>query len=375
MFRSKYKKLLLLTLASALAGGSWLAAAKLKEAVEAASARIAMAGQRAAASLHRAEDAGADLLHTAASTQTNFLVVGMDDAFAGSDVIMLASLDSTEGSLRIVQLPRDTYINRQGSSQHKLNTVFAGAFAQAKKAGQSKEEATHTAARGLVAFLQTNLGVPIDHYVAIGTGGLRAIVDAVGGVTVNIPTAIHYDDESQNLHIHLSAGTQVLDGQKAEQFVRFRSGYLTADYGRMDAQKIFLSALFHKIKSEFSLTAATRLAISCFRHTESDLGLADLVPLVRGGLQVSEENVKMITLKGQSAKDENGVLCEVISRRYAIDLLTDYLLPRGASAKELAFDPHGVFTAPGEIGKLYEGESPFGRAGVTADDSDQIVIR
>jgi hypothetical protein len=85
--------------------------------------------------------------------------------------------------------------------------------------------------------------------------------------------------------------------------------------------------------------------------------------------------VKVIALKVQSVKDENGVLCEVLYRSHAIDLLTDYLLPRGGSSSDLKFDPNGVFTAPGEIDRIYRSDAPFGKEGVSMDRRDQIHIR
>lgn len=345
------------------------------ETIQKSNARIIDTGRQAIELIQDAEDAGAEIAGTITAKQVTFLLTGIDDALGGSDVMMLASLDTEAGSVRVVQIPRDTYINRPGSQNHKLNSVYAVAVTKAKLQGQTAEEAAHTGNRALRAFLQTNLGVKIDHYVSVSTAGLRAIVDAVGGVKVNVPMDIDYDDNSQNLHIHLKAGEQVLDGAKAEQFVRFRSGYRTADYGRMDAQKIFLSAFFHKIKSEFTLPTVLNLAKSCLSHTKSDLTAVDLIPLIRGAMQTKEENVKMITLKGQAVKDENGVLCEVLSRSYAIDLLTDYLLPRGGSSSDLKFDPHGVFTAPGEIDRIYRSNAPFGKEGVSMDRRDQIHIR
>lgn len=375
MFKHAKRKLLSLLLIAGILTGIGCMGKHLQTILQAGEQQLASAGGAALRAARRVKEASAQWIETATAAQVNFLIVGMDDAWSGSDVIMLASLNIDEGSLRILQIPRDTYINRENSKNHKLNSVFASAIAEAHKSGQKDSQAIQTASRALVAFLQTNLGVPIDHYVTLRTGGLRAIVDAVGGVTVNVPRDIDYDDYSQNLHIHLKAGKQVLTGETAEQFVRFRSGYLTADYGRMDAQKLFLAALFRKVKSEFSLSAAISLASTCFKHVESDLGLVDLIPLVRGAMQVSEENVKMITLKGQSAKDENGILCEVLSRTYAIDLLTEYLLPRGGTAAELQFDPNGVFTAPGEIDKIYRGNAPYSKSGVSVGDSDSINIR
>ncbi len=370
-----FKKLLSLFLAAGLVCGGLLFAKRLQSAVQFTGSKLASAGEAAVRVMEKIEETGAELAQKITDRQITVLLTGIDDALGGSDVIMLAALDTEAGSVRIVQIPRDTYINRSGSSHHKLNSVYSSAAAEARKQGQTEKEAAHTANRALVAFLEKNMGIAIDHYLSVTTDGLRSIVDALGGITVNIPRDIDYDDESQDLHIHLKAGEQVLDGAKAEQFVRFRSGYLTADYGRMDAQKIFLSALFRKVKNEFSLTAAVKLAFSCAKHVRTDLSAADLLPLIKGAMQVSEDNIRMITLKGQSAKDENGVLCEVLSRSYSIDLLTDYLLPRGGKASELRFDPNGVFTAPGEIDRIYQGESPFGKNGVTARDSQNIKIR
>lgn len=344
-------------------------------AIQASHSRLLRTGARAVDLIRDAEEAGANLAEQVTPGQMTFLITGIDDALGGSDVIMLAALDPAAGSVRIVQIPRDTYINRPGSENHKINSVYATAVTKARLQGQSATEAAHTGNRALRAFLQTNMGIPIDHYVSVNTKGFRSIVDAVGGVKVKIPMDIDYDDNSQNLHIHLKAGEQLLDGARAEQFVRFRSGYRTADYGRMDAQKIFLSAFFHKVKSEFTLPTAVKLATACLSQVKSDLAAADLIPLIRCALQTKAENIRMITLKGQAAKDETGVLCEVLSKRYAVDLLTDYLLPRGGKSTDLVFDPNGVFTAPGEIDRIYRGDAPFGKSGVSADESDGITIR
>lgn len=379
MFKLTGRKLLSILLALTLflgVGYSTVRGAKLLWGmIKESNSRLIDSGERALGLIRDAEEAGAEIARKVNPGQMTFLITGIDDALGGSDVIMLAALDPDAGSVRIVQIPRDTYINRPGSENHKINSVYATAVTKAKLQGQSATEAAHTGNRALRAFLQTNMGVKIDHYISVNTKGFRAIVDAAGGVKVKVPMNIDYDDNSQNLHIHLKAGEQLLDGARAEQFVRFRSGYLTADYGRMDAQKIFLSAFFQKVKSEFTLPTAVKLATSCLSHVKSDLAAADLIPLIRCALQTKAENIRMITLKGQAAKDENGVLCEVLSKRYAVDLLTDYLLPRGGKSTDLVFDPNGVFTAPGEIDRIYRGGAPFGKSGVSADKSDGITIR
>lgn len=374
MFRSIGKKLLvILVITGVVITGVQLSKLTQKVLRKEASL-LASAGQSAANALEAMEEAGEELVSTITQEQITVLVTGIDSALGGSDVIMLVSLDLTAQNVRVVQIPRDTYIRRGGNGSHKINSVYAAAASKARKSGASAEEAAHAGNRALRVFLAHNLGINIDHYVSVNTEGLCKIVDAVGGVTLNVPMDINYDDNSQDLHIHLKAGEQHLDGKAAVQFVRFRSGYKTADYGRMDAQKIFLSAFFKKVKSDFTLPILLKLGTTCLSYTRSDLTAADLVPLIRSGMGVSEENVKMITLTGQSVKDENGVLCEVLSKPYTIDLICEYLLPRGGTAAKLNFDPDGVFTSPGKIDELYQSMPPFVKKGVTVKESGSIKI-
>ncbi len=335
---------------------------------------LAAAGGQAANALRSVGEAGQTFLSKANEKQMTVLLTGVDDAWGGTDVIMLVAMDLENGSVRVVQIPRDTYVQREGSTSHKINAIYAAAAAQARGRGDNEEEAARKGNIALKGFLKENMGISIDHYVSVSTAGLRTIVDAVGGVQVKVPQNIDYDDESQNLHIHLTAGEQLLNGEAAEQFVRFRSGYLTADYGRMDAQKIFLSAFFHKIKSEFSISTALGLLKAGLSNTVSDLTLPDLIPLMKGLLGISESDVKMVTLKGQSAKDENGALCEVLCRSYTIELLSEYL-PFQSGIDEAHFDPHRVFTSEGEINELYYGDSVFNIGGITADRAEELKLK
>ncbi len=336
------------------------------------SALFAGAGREAIEAMEALKESGEDVIAAATKKNITVLVTGIDSALGGSDVIMLVNLDRTAGNVRVLQIPRDTYINSGAGNSHKINAVYATAVTKARKGGASTDEAAHAGNRALCAFLTRNFGITIDHYLSVNTKGLAKIVDAAGGVTVDIPMDIDYDDNSQDLHIHLKKGKRHLGGKEAVQFVRFRSGYKTADYGRMDAQKLFLAAFFKKVKNDFTLPTLLKLGTTCLSYVKSDLTAPDLIPLIQSGLEVEEENVKMVTLVGQSVKDENGVLCEVLSKPYSIDLISEYLLPRGSA--KLNFDPHGVFTAPGKIDELYQSMPPFVKQGVSVKDSDKIRI-
>ena len=171
----------------------------------------------------------------------NFLLIGKDRGGGNTDVIMVLSFDTKNDKIAILQIPRDTYLNVPYSFK-KANSVYAAGSRAASAQGKNKDEQKKAGVEALENAILTNLGVVIDRYVFVDITGFRGIVDAVGGVDIFIQKDMNYEDPYQNLYIHLKAGQNHLDGAKAEQFVRFRSGYANADIGRMDAQKIFMSA-------------------------------------------------------------------------------------------------------------------------------------
>ena len=175
----------------------------------------------------------------------NFLVLGVDRAANLSDVIMVISYDIAKQDIHVLSLPRDTYIN-VGSSYHKLNAYFSASYNRSASRGT---ERYRDAIESMASFIENSLCIRLDRYICMDTAGFREIIDAIGGVDMDVPFDMDYEDPEQNLYIHLKAGYQHLDGEKAEQFVRYRSGYLEGDIGRISAQRLFLTALVRQVKT------------------------------------------------------------------------------------------------------------------------------
>ncbi|QHI71031.1 hypothetical protein Ami3637_00305 [Aminipila terrae] len=93
------------------------------------------------------------------------------------------------------------------------------------------------------------LGVNISKYVKMDTAVLRDFIDAIGGISYDVPQDMYYDDPMQGLHIALKKGPQILDGKQVEMLVRFRKGYPEGDLARIDVQKDVLAAILTQ-KSE-----------------------------------------------------------------------------------------------------------------------------
>lgn len=174
--------------------------------------------------------------------QVNILVLGTDVNFVDkgtprSDTIKLASVDLDKGSIAVLSIPRDTWVEIPGHGHAKINSVF-------QRGGDTEVERINYTRKFLAGFLTDVSGQPvsIDYYVRIQTGGFKRIVNAMGGVWVDVEKQMDYDDNYQNLYIHLKPGRQKLNGTQAMGYVRFRHDR-DGDYGRMRRQDQFIRAV------------------------------------------------------------------------------------------------------------------------------------
>lgn len=169
----------------------------------------------------------------------NILVMGLDDDKLRSDTLMLVSVDTDKKKVGVIQIPRDTRARLAGKGTfEKINAAYAYGVGD-------KQFPAHLRALKTVEDL---LEISIHHTVVIELDAFRKIVDEVGGVEIDIPRKMEYDDPEQNLHIHFEPGPQKLDGKQALEFVRWRrnndgTGYPDADLGRIRAQQQFLRSL------------------------------------------------------------------------------------------------------------------------------------
>lgn len=153
-----------------------------------------------------------------------------------TDTIMVASYNPNTQKATLLSIPRDTYTGKNSSkatAYEKINALYTR---------KHRPDETLEAVNEIT-------GLDIKYYVVVKTEALIKLVDVIGGITFDVPIDMDYDDTSQNLHIHLKAGEQKLDGDKAEQLVRFRHNnngtsypeeYGDNDTGRMRTQREFI---------------------------------------------------------------------------------------------------------------------------------------
>lgn len=257
----------------------------------------------------------------------NILVIGRDQIAGLTDVMMLLSLNPTDHSVGLLQIPRDTYAAYTRNSYRKIN----GAYARLQ-------------GDGLTAFVRDNMAIPVDHYVCVNLSVLGEMVNAIGGVRLTIPQDMDYDDPEQGLHIHLKAGEQVLDGDTAKMFVRFRSGYAMADVGRMDAQKLFLSALARQVKENLTIPQMITLIGQCFGKVKTNMSLRECIGCIKEMWKVDLSSLHMTTLPGGTARmqGKSGAWYYILNREATVALLERDVGLTGE------FDPGRVFEGTGK---------------------------
>ena len=253
-----------------------------------------------------------------------FLVMGVDRTAGLSDSMFLVTLNENERNARILQIPRDTYANYTEKDYRKLNGALNA-----------------LGPVGVKTMLSRAMGVQIDYFVILDLSCLRTVVDAIGGVDVDVRQDMRYRDPEQNLVIELSKGVHHLDGRGAEHFVRYRSGYVNADLGRLDAQKQFLQAFAKKCAS---MTGAQMLQVTCLalNKLQTDIGIVEAARVVSLLRECDTECIPMATLAGQAVQGRSGAWYYSVNREGACRMVNEYLLPR-TPLSVAEFDPDGLF--------------------------------
>ncbi len=217
---------------------------------------------------------------------------GSDEIFSGnSDTLLLLHLDPSLRSLNVLSLPRDTQVEIPTLGTTKIN--------QANPSGGP-------ALTGQVVT-ETLGGVKVDRYVRFSTDAFRELIDRVGGIEVNVPTDMVYEDKTQKLNIDLKRGPQTLNGDKAEQFARFRGDEL-GDIGRVQRQQILLKALREKLSSPLMLPRLPGIVQGMQRFIDTNLTLEETSALLNHGFGLDQKTVKMVLLPGRfsGAKEFQG---------------------------------------------------------------------
>jgi len=243
----------------------------------------------------------------------NVLLLGVDAEGYRTDVIILAQYNYHTKKVNMLQIPRDTKVDTTRSDK-KINSAY----------GFGKEEE-------LFKEIHQLIGIEVDKYFLVNLKGFRALIDEIGGVEMNVPINMNYSDPIQGLYINLKKGEQVLDGKKAEMFVRFRknndgTGYPEGDIGRIKAQQEFINKVIDKVFSLKNIFKTPKLVSIILKNVKTNISVSEIPEYVGEALQVDRNDINMMLLPGESAYID-GVSYYIHNKTETEELIKQYFTP------------------------------------------------
>lgn len=211
-----------------------------------------------------------------------------------TDTIMIASYDPNKQEAVLISVPRDSYTGtntKKATASKKINALY-------NVSGDPQE--TLDAVNDLT-------GLDIKYYAIIKTEALIELVDAIGPIEYNVPIDMDYDDVTQDLHIHLKAGMQPIDGEKAEHLLRFRhnndgtsypSEYGDNDIGRMRTQREFITAVISQTVKLENITKLGAILDVANRNLITNIDFKTLKDYLPYAVEFNTQNLKTASLPG-----------------------------------------------------------------------------
>ena len=203
-----------------------------------------------------------------------------------SDTMLLLRFDPNTEKLTVLSIPRDTRVRLAEQGVQKINI------------------ANEYGGPALTTEAVSNLldGVEIDKYVRLNIQGVEKLIDALGGVTVDVPKDMKYTDFSQHLYIDLKKGKQHLDGNKATQFLRFRHDAY-GDISRIQRQQMLMRSVVEQTLKPSTIVKIPKILSVIQSHLDTDLTIKELMALGNFAMKTERSDVQMFMLPGNFSGD------------------------------------------------------------------------
>ena len=288
------------------------------------------------------------------SLKKNIIVMGVDERpeeydVGRSDTLFVVMFDTNKKAASLLSVPRDTRVRIKGHGWDKINHAYA----------YGGRELTQKTTEEL-------LGIKINNYVMVDFKGFVGLVDAIGGVDINVEKNMYYYDEWDGFKIDLKKGMQHMDGKTAIQYVRYRDE--EGDIGRIARQQKFVKAVMEKVTSPGIITDLPEIASVVYKNIETDMSLRQLLELAGALKEARGQGLKAEMIPGEPYDNpEDGLNYWVPSIYTTREMVADVLgVPMTGAAKRAMENDASEYAAslPADI-----------RDRVSVDDDDTASVR
>ncbi|MCQ1531010.1 LCP family protein [Lutispora saccharofermentans] len=234
--------------------------------------------------------------------RVNVLVIGVAKNL--SDTIMMASYDMEKDKVDIFSIPRDTYYPRKGynhAAQKKVNAAYGSSGAE-----------------GLIKAVEDITKVDIDYYVQFDYEAVKAVVDGLGGLKVEVPNDMNYDDPADDLHIHFKKGQVVKNGEDIVKLLRWRKnnkggGYKEGDLGRIKMQQQIVKLGMEKVINGNIVANFLKLQSPITKYVKTSMTPKEMMYFANKAKDINSENIFFHTVPG-NPKTMEGLSFFVINK-------------------------------------------------------------
>ncbi len=247
------------------------------------------------------------------------------EGVALTDTIMVASYNPNTQKAVLLSIPRDSFTGtnpKRAVASDKINAIY-NVTRDPKETVEAVNELT---------------GLNLQHYAIVQTEALIELVDAIGPIEYYVPTNMNYDDTSQDLHIHFEEGLQEIDGQEAEELLRFRKNndgtsfpeeYGDNDIGRMKNQREFITAVVEQTVKLENITKLGSIIDIASRNLITNVDFNLLKDYLPYAVEFSTENLQTASLPGSvpDLNQTNNVSIFVVDKEETEQLVTELFFP------------------------------------------------
>lgn len=228
--------------------------------------------------------------------RTNILILGVDRRpdeatwATRTDTMILTTINPKDAYVGLLSIPRDLFIQLPDGNWNRINTPHF--FAELAAPGTGPQVAMQT--------VQNNFGVDVHHYVRLDLIGFVRIVDAMGGLDINVPEAV-FDDayptyDYGTTTVYFEPGQQHMTGEQALAYARVR--HFTSDFDRAARQQLVLQAIFRQLLQPATWLRLPQILGAVSESISTDLTLLDLIRLAPTFAEISPDDLDRRVIEG-----------------------------------------------------------------------------